>query len=111
MTKTTRTDPPSADGGMAKEMQDARLLLTKVRSTLADLLATVVGGDGSALKDAVLKQSELESALKRVFDAEQKYHDWAKRNGGSDASDIDYDAIRDQIGCRLARLRDCCQEG
>jgi hypothetical protein len=112
MFKTTRANGPPAvlsappDG----EADDARLLLTKVRRTLADLLRAAADGEGAALGQITLKQSELESALKKVFEAEQRYHEWTRNHGGGTADDIDYDAIRHQIGCRLARLRDCCQD-
>lgn len=104
------SDPVQLDAeGLRLLRDDAARLLTAVRRTLADLLERVVEGDGGALKEAAVKQAELENALKRVFEAEQKYHERIERERGTTGPDvIDFDAIRDQIGCRLHRLRTCC---
>lgn len=85
---------------------DAGVLLQAVRSSLTDLLRRVMEGDFAALKDLAGKQGELETALKRVFDAEAKYHErCAVRGSGADA--IDFNALREEIACRLHRLRQC----
>ena len=95
--------------GLKALRHDAAVLLTAVRRTLADLLERVVGGDAAVLKDVASKQMDLETALKRVFEAEQKYHERIEREHGTAGGDfIDFDAIRDEIGCRLHRLRACC---
>lgn len=102
---------PLTQGASAvkEHFDDGVELLSAVRHTLADLLRAVRDGSPAALKEVVNKQSELESALKRVFDAEQKYNDWnAKHSGLAAPGEIDLDAVRDQIGCRLARIRECC---
>jgi hypothetical protein len=100
----------ATDGGFEKEIEDARALLTSVRRTLALLLVEVQEGDAGALKEIAGKQSELESALRRVFDTEQRYHEWRNRQAGAAApGDIDFDLIRHEIGCRLHRLRECCK--
>ncbi len=112
--KTTRTDGPPPDvGGVAKLKQDSVTLLASVRSSLGDLLAVIDSGGftGDDLKALTDQQALLQRALDKVQDAEKKYYDWIVRHGGHDPADIDYDAIRDQIGCRLARLRECCQQG
>lgn len=85
--------------------EDAVTLLRAVRETLADLLRQLVEGEGDNLRDLASKQAELESALKRVFDAEARYHDWIKRHGGLAAGTIDLDAARAEIRRRLDRLR------
>jgi len=100
----------ATDAGVRKQLDDGLVLLSAVRSSLADLLRDVRGGQAGALKELATKQSELERALARVFDAEQKYHDWLAREAGALApGDIDFDAARREIGCRLSRLRECCQ--
>jgi len=103
-------DRAAQDAAAVKEhFDDGVELLSAVRHTLADLLRAMREGSPGALKDVVTKQIELESALKRVFDAEQKYNDWnAKLSGLAAPGEIDLDAVRHQIGCRLARIRDCC---
>jgi len=99
------------------------LLLTSVRSTLADLLREVREGDGNTLRQLVLTQAELEIALRRAIETEQKFNVWNEKNvatgqaagksgagggAGSGGGEIDLDAVRYDIGCRLARLRACC---
>lgn len=84
---------------------DAVLLMRAVRETLANLLRQLVAGEGGALRDIVGKQAELESALKRVFEAEMRYDDWMQRRGGAGDGEFDLDEARDEIGRRLDRLR------
>lgn len=99
------------DGDVARLRADAVLLLRSVRATLADLLRDLVDG-APGLKEVTAKQAELETALKRAFDAEQKYHDWLDRDRSRLApGEIDLDAVRAEIGCRLHRLRSCCADG
>lgn len=85
------------------------ILLSSVRDTLAEELARIASGDPVSLKGLTSKQSELEQALRRAFETEQKFHDWnAKRSTGHAAAEIDFDQVRYEIGCRLARLSSCC---
>ena len=96
-------------GGRQKLFEDCIGLLSSVRSTLADLLLDVQTGGFGAVKDLVGKQSELEQALRRAMDTEQKFNDWqAKQRGELGPDEIDFDALRRDIGCRLDRLRACC---
>ena len=96
-------------GGRQKLFEDCIGLLTSVRSTLAYLLLDVQTGGFGAVKDLVAKQSELEQALRRAMDTEQKFNDWqAKQRGDLGPDEIDFDALRRDIGCRLDRLRQCC---
>lgn len=103
------SDPVQLDAeGLKALRHDAAVLLTAVRRTLAELLERVIEGDAAVLRDVASKQMDLETALKRVFEAEQKYHERIERERGTaGGDDIDFDAIRDQIGCRLHRLRAC----
>jgi len=104
----TKGIPGGPGGEVRKQLDDGRVLLSAVRSSLADLLADVRGGNAGALKELATKQSELERALARVFDAEQKYNEWlARETGELVCGDIDFDAARREIGRRLSRLREC----
>lgn len=89
---------------------DALKLLRSVRRTLTDLLDRVGDGETGLLKEVGLKHSELESALKRAFEAEERYNDWhAKHSGFRSAAEIDFGALREVIACRLQTIRDCCE--
>lgn len=94
-----------------QHFSDALRLLRSVRRTLADLLDRVGEGETGLLREVGLKQSELESALKRAFEAEEKYNAWHEKHAGvSQACEIDFAALRADIACRLQTIRDCCQE-
>ncbi|WP_210527508.1 hypothetical protein [Rubellimicrobium arenae] len=91
--------------------RDALTLLRSVRRTLSDLLDRVSDDEPGLLKDIGLKQSELETALKRAFEAEEKYNAWHERHSGvTNACEIDFDTLREELACRLARLRECCED-
>ena len=53
----------ATDAGVRKQLDDGLVLLSAVRSSLADLLRDVRGGQLGALKELATKQSELERAL------------------------------------------------
>ena len=91
--------------------RDSVALLHSVRSTLAALLDRAEDGEDGPLADIAKKQAELETALKRAFEAEERWNDWQARNGRSARADgpLDLAALRDQIACRLNRLADCCE--
>ena len=96
-----------------QDFTDALKLLRSVRRTLTSLLDRVEAEEEPGLlKDIGLKHSELESALRRAFEAEEKYNAWhAKHSGLQNACEIDFDGLRQEIACRLQRLRDCGEEG
>jgi hypothetical protein len=93
-----------------RHFQDSVALLRSVRATLAALLDRAEGGEDGLFADIAKKQAELETALKRAFEAEDRWNDWQARHGGPARADgpLDLAALRDQIACRLNRLADCC---
>lgn len=110
--QTPRVPLISADE-IEQDFHDALKLLRSVRRTLSGLLDRVRDEeDPSLLKEVGLKHTELESALRRAFEAEERYNAWhAKHSGIQNACEIDFGALREEIACRLQRLRDCCEEG
>lgn len=95
-----------------RHFRDAVTLLRSVRETLAALLDRAEAGEEGLFADIAKKQAELESALRRAFEAEERWNDWQARHGGAVRADgpLDLAALRDQIACRLNRLADCCGE-
>ncbi len=90
---------------------DAVSLLRSVRRTLTRLLDRVEDGEDGLLKDVGTKTAELETAIKRAFEAEARYNDWHEKHSGmKNAAEIDFDALRQDLACRLQSLRDCCEE-
>ena len=104
--------PVLSAADIEQDLIDALNLLRSVRRTLTRLLDRVEHEDDSqALKEVGLKHSELEAALRRAYEAEERYNAWAaKTSGVQNACEIDFGALREEIACRLQRLRDCCEE-
>jgi hypothetical protein len=110
--QTPRRIPHITAEDIESDFHDALKLLRSVRRTLTDLLDRAQRDeDPGALKEVGLKHSELESALRRAFEAEERYNAWhAKHSGVQNACEIDFGALREEIACRLQRLRDCGEE-
>ena len=92
-----------------EHFEDALTLLRHVRRTLSNALDRLESDDAPDLGEIARKQAELETALKRAFEAEERYNDWqAKAHGIRRAAEIDFAALREELTCRLNTLRDCC---
>ncbi|WP_368187646.1 hypothetical protein [Aestuariibius sp. HNIBRBA575] len=92
---------------LREEISESLILLSSVRRTLLDLLTRVSEGEADALKGLSKKHSELESAVKAAKDTERRFNEWeCKFNGKAREGEIDFDAIREDIGRRIARLID-----
>ena len=108
---TRRTTLPTPEA-IEQHFLDSLNLLRHVRRTLTDLLDRAEAEDFTTLKEIGLKQGELESALKRAFEAEERFNAQAEKASGlRGASEIDFASLREEIACRLNTLRSCCQEG
>lgn len=90
----------------AKRVNEAEQLYRSVNSTLSKMLTRIEGGDLSDLKNLRTKVSELETQMGRLADLELKYEQ--AHGSGMSRDEIDFDAIRRQIGCRLGRLSTSC---
>lgn len=92
------------------QLADSVRLLRSVRRTLTDLLERA--DEPGVPRDVAAKAAELESALRRAWEAEERWNDWQARHGRAreGGPEIDFERVRDEIACRLERLRDCCQE-
>jgi hypothetical protein len=89
---------------------ESLVLLASLRDALAALVRDLNNGQLDVLADISAKQLEIEIALKRAFEMERKFNDWQNKDrGGPKANAIDFDNARNEIGCRLARLRACCR--
>ncbi len=109
---TGRVD--ASDPRLKSLFDDCVITLVSVRETLAVLVRAAREGESGSAREITAKQKELETALMRAIETEQKYHEWkSKREGrsGAGGDGFDLDAARAQIGCRLARIRECCREG
>ena len=110
MTRSRASTLPSQED-IEQNFSDALSLLRSVRRTLSGLLDRVQDDEPGALKEVGIKQAELETALKRAFEAEERYNArHAKNSGVANACEIDFDALRQEVACRLARIQDCCDD-
>ncbi len=98
---------------LKKYLKDTIALLTAVHREVAAILVRAREGDTGAVHELTDRNGELEDALLRVMKAEQKLDEWNDRSTGygarSRGGEIDFDAVRHEIGCRLARIRECCR--
>ena len=103
----TKSELVSVADEYRAQIQSSSLLLASVSQTLTAVLDQVRAGNLAGLKDIAKKHGELETALGRAHETERKFNEWQRRQSGALADgEIDFDAVRDEIGRRLDRLRD-----
>ncbi len=90
-----------------RRVQQASALFASIVETLTQMLEEVRAGNTAMAKRLPGKQAELETALTRCSNLERDFNE--KHASGADAADIDFDAVRRDIGCRLDRIRECCR--
>ncbi|WP_377506409.1 hypothetical protein [Octadecabacter sp. R77987] len=104
---TENTAGPEADARTAAErVEEARQLYRSINTTLTKMLKRLEDGDMSELHNLHGKLGELEKQMGRLSELELKYEH--AYGDGTRPDEIDFDAIRHQIGCRLGRLSTCC---
>jgi hypothetical protein len=102
MNEQTEVGPDGPDLA-ADRVAEIDALSLSIRDLLGQMIAAFKDGTVTDPKDIVKKLSELQAAHLKVLSAEDAYH--AKIGTDPDADAIDYDAVRDQVGCRLDRIR------
>ncbi|MCC5973554.1 MAG: hypothetical protein JJU42_09755 [Rhodobacteraceae bacterium] len=101
---------PQSEEGLQGHLRDCMKLVVTARDRLGVLLDLAQVPEDAALRDMADTHHELEKALRRVLEAEARLYDFTSRQAGRDRpGHIDFDAIRNEIGCRLSRLRECCR--
>lgn len=81
--------------------------LTDAAKGLAEAVAAIKAGEFGHLKEATLCMRDLKNAAFAAYDERNRVEKLRKQGAGSvGAGDLDLDAARDEIGRRLARLRD-----
>jgi hypothetical protein len=105
----TPAGPVDVTGSPEELFRASIRLLTSVRETVELRLTLFQAEDPvSGVQDLLKKTGELEQALRSAIELERRFHDWkAKTEPGESADDIDFDRVREDIRCRLARIRDC----
>jgi hypothetical protein len=100
--------------GPAAELGRRIAVLAGLAETLGAIIARAPKGGALAMQRIAGMQLEIERAVARIMEAERAWDDWNNGSGGAGGQlggggDIDFDAARHEIGCRLARLRECCR--
>ena len=92
----------------AERIEEARRLNETIGETLNAVLDLVRAGD---FKDIDLLPKQIARLTDVIADVRKKEADFNDRFGdGLGQGDIDFDALRREIGCRLNRIRRCCRE-
>ncbi|MDX8349650.1 hypothetical protein SLH49_16825 [Cognatiyoonia sp. IB215446] len=78
-------------------------LFRSLRTTVRLAIAQMGSPDAQTPKATLSKLNELQSVHFKLLEAEEAFY--ARQEKGDDTADIDFDAIRAEIGCQLDRLR------
>ncbi len=110
------SEPPTKSGveadDVARRIALSMILFASITDTIHALLNEARDGDAAALGDILKKQGELETVLNRALAMESKLDELRtkaalNRRGG----DLDTTTARDEIGRRLARIRNAAGTG
>lgn len=92
----------------AERIEEARQLYQTIGETLSTVLDLVNSGDFKDIDLLPKQMARLTDAIADVSKREADFHD--KFGDAIKQGDIDFDALRVEIGCRLSRIRRCCRE-
>ncbi|WP_296417439.1 hypothetical protein [Pseudooctadecabacter sp.] len=91
----------------AERIEEARRLHSSIRDTLKAVLDLVEQGELKEVASLPKQMTQLHQAYLDINKKEAEFND--KHGTGLRDGDIDFDAVRDQIRCRLGRIRKCCR--
>lgn len=91
----------------AERIEEARQLHETIGSTLNAVLDLVKQGDFDDIALLPKQISRLTDAIAEVRKKEAEFND--RFGTGVSGEEIDFDALRCEIGCRLGRIRRCCK--
>ena len=103
MNEENDVGPDGPDLAAARVAEIDRLS-REIRGRLEEMAADLKEVTSTDLKAICTKLDLLHAAHLKVLAAEDAFH--AKLGTDPDADAIDYDEVRDQVGCRLDRLRE-----
>lgn len=97
---------------LAETLAEIEEVFLDLKADLRRLQARIRDGEVAAVKDAVKLTTDLRGWLRIAYEMETTFHDRQRKQAGLDRHyAVDFDQARDQIRCRLDRLRRCCHEG
>ena len=91
----------------AERIKEARQLHATIGDTLNAVLELVRAGDFKDIDLLPKQMSRLTDTLNEVRKKEAEFND--KFGSGLAEGEIDFNALRREIGCRLGRIRRCCR--
>lgn len=91
----------------AERIEEARQLNRNISQTLKAVLELVEAGELGEIALLPKQMAQLNTVVAEIRKREAELDD---RNGSQLAEgEIDFDALRREIGCRLGRIRRCCK--
>ncbi|MBU2993711.1 hypothetical protein Q4555_12265 [Octadecabacter sp. 1_MG-2023] len=98
---------PTEQKSAAERIEEARQLYETIGETLSVVLDLVKAGD---FKDIDLLPKQMSRLTDAIAEARKREADFNDKFGdGLGEGDIDFAALRREIGCRLGRIRRCCR--
>ena len=104
---------PLGDGSNSEEiLQIAEKHFGRMLRRAEDIIAILEDEDSGVSKEAAVRIRDLGKAMQTTLDERAKLEKLRKNNAGivHDYA-LDFDAARDEIGRRMARLRDAASSG
>lgn len=91
----------------ASELDQARALFHSIHDALHEMLFKIEAGDPTRAKEAAMRLAQVQEAALRVAKLKEQFDD----KHGPREGEFDLAAARAAIGCKLDRLRACCDAG
>ncbi|MFQ6549833.1 hypothetical protein AADZ90_017945 [Aestuariibius sp. 2305UL40-4] len=110
-TMTHHNSAQKQGGKIDGQLTDSAALFTALSRELAEALRAIALEAEAGRTGIEQRQAALTMALAQAKRMEALLDGRRERDGDSGAGPLDLDAVRDQIGCRLHRLRSCCKAG
>lgn len=103
MTSYDKHPPKGGEISSQERMSEIMRLFRSIRDFLDAAIAKLGTPDAMTPKSVMMKMSELQSAHMAILKAEEAFYD--KCESANDVDEIDFDAIRSEIGSHLDRIR------
>ncbi|MCG7492064.1 hypothetical protein [Thalassobius sp. Cn5-15] len=99
---------PQVDSPLDAQLAEVATTLADLKDDMKAMQYRIRLDDDGAVRDNLRLISDLRNWLKIAFELEAKFHDREHTRAGQAAAySVDFDHARDQIRCRLDRLRRC----
>jgi hypothetical protein len=109
----TLSYPETGDASTDRAFEEANAMFHRAIGALGDLVRRLEAGEFEATSDADTAVRKIDKSLELVMKERQRLEERKRKDigAGSAGIAIDFDAARDEIGRRLARLRAASSSG